>query len=357
MIMSDQDDRMAHRFTWQRFVRNLPSLILFNLLIGLGYSAMLMQWQHLGVTLVTSQCIGFAIYFCISGLHDLFLRWNVPLWLAYVLAVALGIPLGFVLGSVVPSLWIGVGNYAPTTTSLWNGLVFSMLGGFFGIFYFAGRARYLEARQRAEQFSRMAVEAQLRGLQAQVEPHFLFNTLANLDALIAIDPKHARELLGYLNRYLRNTLTHSRRERCTLAEECEVLKAYLNIMEIRLPGRLQASVDCPADCADLPLAPMLLQPLLENAIKHGIEPAADGGRVDVLIARQQDTLRIEVRDTGLGLRPAAPAQGTGTGLANIRERLALLYGPQARLELLPGERAGAIARLEIPLSALKKEAR
>ncbi|WP_169558570.1 sensor histidine kinase [Uliginosibacterium gangwonense] len=353
--MGDQHSESLYQFSWHRFVRNLPSLILFNLLIGLTYSAVTMNWAHLGVVLVTSQSIGLSIYLCISTLHRLFLRWHLQAPLGYALSVLLGIPAGFALGSIVPCVWIGVKYYIPTLDHLWNSLTFSLLGGCFGVFYFAGKARYLEARQRAEQASRAAVEAQLRGLQAQVEPHFLFNTLATLDALIAIDPKHARELLGHLNRYLRSALIHSRNTHTTLGEECELLRAYLQIMETRIPNRLRTHIECPADCVELPLAPMLLQPLVENAIKHGIEPAPQGGEIRIHVQRQDDLLIVEVSDTGIGLAQSGSTQGTGTGLANIRERLLALYGKKAQLTLAPLSPHGTLARIAIPMTCLQEQ--
>ena len=200
-------------------------------------------------------------------------------------------------------------------------IVFSLVAGCIAIFINFSWVQLAQSKRDVERAERAAIEAQLRALQAQIEPHFLFNTLADLDALIATDAGMARCLLGNLIRYLRAALTHARSvnwRRCT--PKVELLKAYLAIMGLRLPNRLTTEFDCDPDCLRLKFPAMLLQPLVENAITHGIEPAGDGGSIRVSVRCAGDKLMVSVDDTGVGLGNAHTA-GTGAGIQNVRARL------------------------------------
>ncbi|WP_374350847.1 sensor histidine kinase [Chitinimonas sp.] len=213
----------------------------------------------------------------------------------------------------------------------------------------AGRmaaAYQAEQAKNAEQARRL-MQAQLRMLQAQIEPHFLFNTLANVQSLIDVSPSLAKQMLGLFNDYLRASLARTRNDIGTVGEECSLLRAYLGILKIRMDSRLQFRIDCPGDLQACPLPPMLLQPLVENAIQHGLEPKVEGGAVSVSVSRTGQWLRLEVSDNGLGL--PATVSSHGVGLSNVRERLASLYEGKARFELLGQAGGGTLARLEIPL--------
>jgi hypothetical protein len=212
-----------------------------------------------------------------------------------------------------------------------------------------------EARARADAVERQALQAQLRLMQAQIEPHMLFNTLANLQGLIAIDPERASLMLDQLIAFLRATLSVSRAETTTLAQEFAAIEAYLGLMGVRMGARLRYRCLLPAPLRAARLPTMLLQPLVENAIIHGLEPHIDGGEILVEAAREGGRLLVTVSDTGLGLcglgLRAGGAQGGGVGLATTRERLRALYGANARLELAPGHAQGAVARLSLPLES------
>ena len=199
-------------------------------------------------------------------------------------------------------------------------------------------------RLRAE---RQAVEAQLRMLQAQIEPHFLFNTLANIVSLIERDSATAKQMLLHLTDSLRLSLRRSREDRATLAQETELLKNYLAIFRMRLGGRLEYDLEIPADLLSLRVPPMLIQPLVENAIVHGIEPQTEGGRITVRAELREGLLVVTVTDTGRGFRDEI--SGQGVGLANVRSRLQALFGGKARLVLNENEPRGVVALLEIPL--------
>ncbi|MFL9870796.1 sensor histidine kinase [Paraburkholderia megapolitana] len=194
-----------------------------------------------------------------------------------------------------------------------------------------------------------ALSARLQALQAQIEPHFLFNTLATLDSLIASDPPKARELLGSLNRLLRATLEASRAERETLADQFAVLESMLGVQAIRLGSRLSYVLHLPADCANLQVPPMLLQPLVENALKHGIQVAVAGGRIEVRAMRSEQQVELTVSDTGRGFGVTPATQGSGVGLANVRDRLAALYGERASLVLSENLPHGVVARVLLPV--------
>lgn len=342
---------------WVTGLRELPAVLVLNTFIGIACTFIYNEWTHWWQTLLTAHCIGLCIHSSMLTLRHLTSQKTENRGIGTLLLMALTILFGIFCGDTLAGLLVP--GHKPlilnkfTSSNLIGYLVFGFVGSTISVLYFGGRWMLTEERRRAEQALRTATEAQLRALQAQVEPHFLFNTLANLDALIALDPKQARVLLSHLNRYLRNSLTHARRESCTLGAEIEQLRAYLAIMEIRLPDRFRATIDCPPECAELPLAPMLLQPLIENAIKHGIEPSANGGEIQLITHMAGSMLEIEICDSGIGL-DKAPTQesNNGTGINNVRERLRVLYGEEARLTLTALPERGTCVLLQIPLNAL-----
>jgi len=206
---------------------------------------------------------------------------------------------------------------------------------------------------RAETIERQALQAQLRLLQAQIEPHMLFNTLANLQGLIAIDPDRANAMLEQLIQYLRATLGVSRADSTTLGEEFAAMEAYLGLMGVRMGERLRYRLVLPPELGQARLPPMLLQPLVENAIVHGLEPKIEGGEILIEAAAHGALLEVSVRDSGLGLGvdPGPGRSGTrgGVGVATTRERLRVLYGERAAILLEPAQPHGTLARLTLPL--------
>ena len=195
---------------------------------------------------------------------------------------------------------------------------------------------------------RTAAVAKLSLLHAQVEPHFLYNTLANAQVLTRIDPARAEVMLGHLVHYLRTSLPGTANTLSTLGVELERAIAYLEILKIRMGARLDYQVDVAEGLRSLPMPPMLLQTLVENAIKHGLEPKAGGGTVWIHARESGDRVRVTVADDGVGLGGANAVGGTGIGLANSRERLALLYGERAALSLEPNFPSGVAATLALP---------
>ena len=203
----------------------------------------------------------------------------------------------------------------------------------------ANRLREVGRRERAEleaavaQSDRERAMAELKTLRAQVEPHFLYNTLSNVVSLIEREPKTAKHMTERLIGYLRHTLDASRREHATVGDELEIIADYLEILRIRMGERLWYSLEASDAVRAMPLSPMLLQPLVENAIKHGLEPKIEGGSVTVSASVEEGALRIEIADTGLGFGVATDTGGSGSGLANVRARLKALYGDTAKLTI------------------------
>jgi two-component sensor histidine kinase len=212
-----------------------------------------------------------------------------------------------------------------------------------------GRSRLAAADAQAERAQRAAAENQLKLLQSQLEPHMLFNTLANLRVLIGMDPPRAQAMLDRLIAFLRATLAASRSERHALADEFERVADYLALMQVRMGPRLTFGLDLPAALRTATVPPLLLQPLVENGIQHGLEPKVAGGRIDVRAAREGERLVLTVRDDGVGLCSTAPTRSTRFGTAQVRERLAALHGEHASLTLEAAPGGGCVARVTLPL--------
>ena len=312
--------------------------------------------------LVSTLCVGYTtmLLFTMASNLSPVRSGRVPREAAQIVAVIAGSGLGTVVTGIVKGRPL-----ATLLTERLSGFVAtSGLGIGFGcvvvaVYFYRERS----ARMRAE-LARMEAEfdaarareekqllgARLQLLQAQVEPHFLFNTLANVQHLVNIDPLRASDMLGSLIRYLRAALPQMREQASTLAREMAMVEAYLEIQRVRMGDRLTYAIDLPPALAMQPMPPMMLISLVENAVRHGIDPLAEGGRVDVGASAPDATgsIRVAVSDTGVGLSSHA---GIGIGLANIRERLATLFGTTARLELHENAPRGVVASLQWPASS------
>jgi hypothetical protein len=208
--------------------------------------------------------------------------------------------------------------------------------------------RVAEMKRKEADYARMSqqvTEAKLSALQAQVEPHFLYNTLASVQALTEVDPSQANAMTGHLIQYLRNALPKMRESVSTVGQEVELVRAYLNILQMRMGKRLSFEIAVPQELMELPFPPLMLPSLVENAIKHGLEPQREGGSVHIGALVDGATLRMIVADTGRGF---GETLGAGVGLTNIRERLAALYGESAKLTLEANHPHGVVATIEVP---------
>jgi LytS/YehU family sensor histidine kinase len=200
---------------------------------------------------------------------------------------------------------------------------------------------------RVERLERLTTEARLESLRLQLDPHFLFNTLNTVSAQTETQPRLARQMLGHLGDLLRASLDSRDRPEIPLAEELAQLEHYLAIQRIRFGDRLRIDVDAGADVAGAQVPALILQPLVENAIRHGIAPRATGGRVGVSARRVGEQLELCVADDGVGMRHANQS-GKGMGLENCRLRLAGLYGEAGSLAIRTAADGGAIVELRIP---------
>lgn len=230
----------------------------------------------------------------------------------------------------------------------------------FGVKVLAGGKRKAElvAKEATAQadvatLERRLLEAQMATLQAQVEPHFLFNTLALIGQLIETDPPQAARIHMNLIEYLRATLPQMRAAGGgTLGRQVQLSRSYLSIMQARMKERLAVSFDVPSHLEHASFPPMMLQILIENSIKHGLEPKIEGGRIDVSARIDGARMQVDVRDNGVGF--STHGGGEGVGLANIRERLQLLYGKNAELVLEMPLDGGFLASIRLPYPSLEK---
>jgi signal transduction histidine kinase len=207
------------------------------------------------------------------------------------------------------------------------------------------KAARLEAEAERERLARQGAQAELKVLQAQVEPHFLFNTLASVRYLVQSGSADALPMLDHVIQYLRSALPEIRTETSTLGREVRLARSYLAIMRMRVGPRLEVAIDVPGDLEHAPFPPLMLMTLVENAVKHAVVPRG-GGRIHVRARRADERLRVIVGDDGPGVGGAI---GKGVGLANTRERLRALYGDAASLEIASGQGGGTVAAIEVPL--------
>jgi sensor histidine kinase YesM len=265
-----------------------------------------------------------------------------------------------VLALVVPALWLttmfswhfsGAWWSVPPLATVGQAARFALLG----VFVLSVRALHAHAqraddearrlREAQRELERQADEAQLQLLQAQIEPHFLFNTLANVRRLYRKQPQAGADAIDNLMTYLRAALPGVRRTVSTLADEFELAQAYLELFKVRMGARLRFKLDLPPELRRQPFPPMVLVTLVENAIKHGLAPADLGGTVEIVARRRGPHLEVTVSDDGIGFGPTAG--GSGVGLVNIRRQLATRYGDRARLLLEQGG-SGVRAQISVP---------
>jgi signal transduction histidine kinase len=294
--------------------------------------------------LVFSECVGLTMVACVVLLRRQRSLERLAAGTRWLLTGVIAIPTGYLLGHQIAFLLLGepMRLVGPRFISLVP-ILFTVLVGGLGLRHFATREQLArEAAARAEA-QRLAVEAQLRLLRTQLEPHMLFNTLANLRGLVREDADRAEAMIDRLIVFLRGTLAASQTESVPLSREFVQLGAYLEIMSLRMGPRLTFRLELPATLEDMPVPPMLLQPLVENAIKHGLEPKVGPGHIEVTARATDAGIEIRVDDDGLGLpmqdqeEPDDGAsdrpEGSGYGLRHVRERLQAVYGPAASLDV------------------------
>ena len=333
--------------------------IFFSLMAGVmsGQLGTQRWWTaQVPTNMVISACVSLSFFIGYRGLEklapqrwlDTIMGWND--WRSAIFFSTLSITLallGVIAGIAVIDLIWGVDR--PLTRILGSGGFWRQFLLVSAVISIALTLRF-RSRLKQERLQARVTEAQLKLLQGQIEPHFLFNTLANVQSLIDFNPERAKLMLERFTDYLRASLGQLRGDTTTLAQEFAMLEAYLALMQLRMGERLKVQLQLPPELARVEVPPLLAQPLVENAIHHGLEPKIAGGTVSVTARQAEGRLFIEVEDDGQGLDAPRRRGGNGVALSNIRARLTARFGVSASLELLPREGGGTRALIQFPLS-------
>ncbi len=314
------------------------------------------QWELWLRTLVVGMA-AFAV-FSLFAIRPRTLPRRLARWVLQVLGVALAIPLTVTLVYQVraalgpPTFWDNGEATSGLVVMTVSGLLFAPWMAMVALL----RQRDGAIREQARAFERergelehTATEARLRLLQAQVQPHFLFNTLANVRELVASGSPQATPVLDSLITYLRTAVPRVDEPEATLGRELTLVRSYLELMRMRMPDRLQYSLHADEGTEDLRCPPLSVLTLVENAVRHGIDPSEEGGRIDVRLRLREGRCHVEVADTGVGL--SGDGAGHGTGLVTLRERLHLAFAGDAGLGLSAPMPIGAVATLDFPAQA------
>jgi signal transduction histidine kinase len=300
--------------------------------------------------LVSALCVGYTsmVLFTVAGNIR---QSRVPREVVQVAAIVVGSFLGTMLAGVVKGRDVRL-----MFTERLDGVLITMgLGIGFGcvvVAWFILREKHARDQERLmrgeserHRLEKSILEARLQLMQAQVEPHFLFNTLANVQHLVETDPPEAARVLDSLIRYLRAALPQMRESTTNLGREIEMARAFLEINRVRMGSRLQFAIEVPDALKPRAFPPMMLISLVENAVKHGVDPCCECGTITIRAHEGDGRLRVSVEDTGEGIKPK---KGGGVGLSNIRERLKALYGTSARLVIEERAPRGVVASIEVP---------
>ncbi|RMF66413.1 MAG: hypothetical protein D6743_06390 [Calditrichaeota bacterium] len=347
--------------------KNIKTVFLFNCgiallfgVIGLGADTKA-WWREFVYSFIFAQCIGFSIFFLTAKAN---LEAIASRWLRF-LVLGILFALGGLFGGLVALGFLAFLFHRQFSFENLSGylgwLVFlALLFGSAGYAYFTLKDKFRQAvgrlaeKEVAEQrLLRLKTKAELEALRAKVNPHFLFNTLNSIASLIPMEPDKAEEMVQRLSGLLRYTLETSSRESMKLAEELEVVQDYLAIEKIRLGDRLTYAVQMEEELAEVRIPGLVLQPLVENSVKHGIAPLKNGGHVTVTCKKVGDRCRIEIRDTGRGFDPQH--NGSGFGLSGVRERLALFYQDDYDFQIAAA--SGVTITLTLPLKRKARRSR
>jgi signal transduction histidine kinase len=330
-------------FAWPRLRFTLAVSILFGIFIGLHTKA------PIPVEILRTVLLGLALLLMYGWLE----RWprGLPVWLPRTVLRLLAIVAATPIASGIALALTGASDDQHEYIMLIAaGLLFApwiAIGSILRQRDAFAREQALEFELERSEFERRESDARLRLLQAQVEPHFLFNTLANVQALVDSGSPQASKVLTSLIAYLRAAVPRMHSQTTTLETEVELARAYLELMQMRMPDRLQYAIHLEPAAARLSCPPMTLLTLVENAVRHGIDPSEAGGRIDVDIWTRDARCVMRVTDTGVGLRNTG--RGLGTGLATLRERLKLAFGGEASLDLVENQPRGICAEIAFPV--------
>jgi signal transduction histidine kinase len=341
---------LAQILAWRRVRFVLIVCSMFGVILNIG------NQSPFYVVLARALIVGMSILF----MFGLFEQWPQRLWRPFsrwgwqLLGIVVVIPFAAFF-----AYWITTGGNPELDTNKLRITGFSQLcmtALLFAPWIAVGaviRQREAFARDQAlafelekSQLERAALDTRLRLLQAQVEPHFLFNTLANIQALVDAGSPQASSVLKSLIAYLRAAVPRMHEIGTTLGQELELVRAYLELMRMRIPDRLNFALHIDPAANSLQCPPMTLLTLVENAVRHGIDPSEEGGRIDVDVWLRDGRCHVRVTDTGVGLQ--SKNGGLGTGLSTLRERMQLAFGGDAQLRLTEVQPHGVCAELEFP---------
>lgn len=337
-------------FSWPRLRFTLGVSAVFGFFLGLASETAML------IVIARAMLVGLAALLAFG----LFERWprTLPNWLARSALQLIGIVVAVPLGAVLAYLVTTGGNpeFDTDEKRVMGYAMLTFTGVLFAPWIAVGamlkqrdafvREQALAFQLERSQLERNALDARLRLLQAQVEPHFLFNTLANVQALVDAGSPQASKVLASLIAYLRAAVPRMQHPSTTLGQELELVRAYLELMQMRMPDRLQFALHIDPAAKRLQCPPMTLLTLVENAVRHGIDPSEEGGQIDVDVWLRDGRCCVRVTDTGVGLQTTGG--GLGTGLATLRERLQLAFGSDAQLQLTEVEPHGVCAEMSFP---------
>ncbi len=326
------------------------SILVANALIAL-FIVVMQPGTSFMVSFIYSQSIGISIASLVITTSKLmkttrpvyqFLFISAAVFLGAVIGIAIG---GTAAGRLIHGAMPVIRPEEQTKFYLYN-LLYALLFGAIISYVFISLQKISNEKIKRLEVEKNAVITEIKLLQSQMEPHFLFNTLSNILGLIDPDPEKAKRMLESFTQFLRASLVTARSETVALAQELDVVKNYLDIFAVRMGERLKYSIDIPADLQAVRIPPLLIQPLVANAVKHGLEPSKNGGELVVSGAREGSLVRISVSDSGLGINELSP--GSGIGVENIRKRLDLVYGGRAKLVFEENKPGGLKAIIEFP---------
>ena len=343
--------RWVLAFAWQRLALALGVAVAFG-----SVNSLLSSAPTIEVTVGHAVVVSLVVLLTFGLLEQYPVKppgW-LPRWVLQLVGVVVAVPVGVLLAhSVSMAIDIHSAHERPQMTGLMALIVEGLLFAPWIAFGAMVRQRDVVVRNQAQAFDRergelerQAVEARLRLLQAQVKPHFLFNTLANVQALVDTGSPRASSVLRSLVAYLRAAVPRLQESITTVGDEAELARAYLDVMHMRMPDRLEFALHIDAAARGVECPSTALLTLVENAVRHGIDPSEDGGRIDVEAMVRDGRCCVQVTDTGVGLQPSS--RGLGSGLAALRERLRLAFGGDASVHLEALQPRGARATLDFP---------
>ncbi|MFV2056551.1 MAG: sensor histidine kinase [Thiohalomonadales bacterium] len=338
-------------------VKQFTITLLFNSVIAFLLYRLLFEDSFLN-NLIVSQLIGLSIFGSLHGVyqfrHHYFQQSNISFavtLLSLIIGSVAGVSLVAIFSVIVNGITI-TDFFIARYDLVFQYLFFAFLFGAVIIHYFMSRETLSRATIELQEHKlsilaneKTIVEGELKLLQSQIEPHFLINTLSNVIGLIENEPRRSKILLESLSHYLRATLEYTRRDSAVIKDELNMITAYLDIFKERMGDRLKFNIEVDQQLYHLPFAPMLLQPIVENAIRHGIDPLINGGEIFIKGRYDNQKIIFLIEDNGGGLEQES---GDGVGLTNVQQRLKALYGNEASLDLQNTQPTGLRVTIAIP---------